>query len=144
LCRRSSAHKVYRVSSYAMHLLQSDVMAVVVNYQLLKTEARIRSLASPFCDFWWTKGHWDKLYSECFDLYGVTLFLEPDLAGCISDFVNFSHVNFTEYQFSLRTFRIGFVVHVAPLTRGFSEYFDFLLLVSVHRYFLSIFIALCF
>jgi len=39
------------------------------------------------CDFRWTKGHWDKLYSEYFDLCGVTLFLEPDLAGCISDFV---------------------------------------------------------
>jgi hypothetical protein len=62
-------------------------MAVVVNHRLLKSEARVRSVASPMCDFWWMKGHWDKLYSEYFDLYGVTLFLEPDLAGCFSDFV---------------------------------------------------------
>jgi hypothetical protein len=61
-------------------------MAIVVNHRLLKSET-VRSLASPMCDFWWTKGHWDKLYLEYFDLYGVTLFLEPDIAGCISDFV---------------------------------------------------------
>jgi hypothetical protein len=62
-------------------------MAVVVNHQLLKSEGRVRSLASPMCNFWWTKGNRDRLYSEYFDLYGVTLFLEPDIAGCISDFV---------------------------------------------------------
>lgn len=57
---------------------------------------------------------------------------------------NFSHVNFTEYQFRLRTVRFGFVVHIVTPTRGFSEYFDFVSLVSVYRYFLSIFIDLCF
>jgi hypothetical protein len=62
-------------------------MAVLVNHWLLKSKARIRSLASLMCDFWWTTGHWDKLYSEYFVLYELTLFLEPDLAGCISDFI---------------------------------------------------------
>ena len=88
LCRSSLAHKVYRVSSYVMHLLQSNVMAVVVNHRLLKLETRVRFLASLMCGFSWMKGHWDKLYSEYFYLYGVTIFLEPDIAGCISDFVN--------------------------------------------------------
>ena len=60
-------------------------MAVVVNHRFLQSEARFRPLASPMCDFWWTKGHWDRLYSLYFDFYGVILFLEPDIAGCISD-----------------------------------------------------------
>jgi hypothetical protein len=67
-------------------------MAVVVYHPFLKSETRIRPLASLLYDFWWTKRHWDKLYSECFDLCGVTLFMEPDLAGCISEFVKIFHM----------------------------------------------------